>query len=187
MKIILGEWSGRNFFMPAHIRPTQNILRKAVFDIIGHDLEGIRFLDLFGGSGAVGMEALSCGASEVVWVERDPLCVKVIRENLELFKPADRGLKAEVLPLDAFSAIKTFARDKRFFDIVFFDPPFDQKLGRKTLKTLLSHDILTPQSYIIGQYGLNETLEDTGGLFTVLKDKKYGTSCLTVLERSVPK
>ena len=119
MKIILGDWSGRNFFMPAHIRPTQNILRKAVFDIIGHDLEGIRLLDLFAGSGAVGMEALSCGAAEVCFVERDPVCVKVIRENLALLKPAERGLKAEVLEQDAFAAIKALAREQRMFDIVF--------------------------------------------------------------------
>lgn len=183
MKIILGAWSGRNFFMPAHIRPTQNMLRKAVFDIIGHDLEGIRFLDLFAGSGAVGMEALSCGASEVCMVERDPGCARVIRENLVLLKPADLGLKAEVLEQDAFAAVKEFARQKRVFDIVFFDPPFDQKLGRKALKTLLAHDILSPHSYIVAQYGRDEAIEDTGGRFNIVKDKKYGTSCLTVLER----
>ncbi|MFH0754296.1 MAG: 16S rRNA (guanine(966)-N(2))-methyltransferase RsmD [Candidatus Omnitrophota bacterium] len=183
MKIILGEYSGRNIYMPAHIRPTQNLLRKAVFDIIGHNLEGIRFLDLFAGSGAVGFEALSCGATEVCMVERDPKCVEVIQENLLLLKPALRGLKAQVKVQDAFAAVKDFARTGRCFDVVFFDPPFDQKLGRKALKTLLAHDILAPHSYILAQYGLDETLEEAGDRFLVIKHKKYGGSQLTVLER----
>jgi 16S rRNA (guanine966-N2)-methyltransferase len=183
MKIILGEYSGRNFYMPGHIRPSQNLLRKAVFDIIGHDLAGVRFLDIFAGSGAVGLEALSCGAAEVCMVERDPKCVEVIRENLMLFKPADRGLKATVIAKDAFATIKELARDGQQFDIVFFDPPFDQKLGRKALKTLLTHDILAPHSYIVAQYGLDEKLEEPDGRFHVIKHKKYGSSWLTVFER----
>ncbi len=183
MKIISGAYSGRNIYMPAHIRPTQNLLRKAVFDIIGHDLEGISFLDLFAGSGAVGFEALSCGAAEVCMVERDPKCLEVIQENLMLLKPADKGLKAVVVPRDAFASIKEFARQGKRFDIVFFDPPFDQKLGRKALKTLLTHDILTPHSYIVAQYGLDEKLEDTQGLFNIIKHKKYASSWLTVFER----
>lgn len=183
MKIILGEYSGRNFYMPAHIRPSQNLLRKAVFDILGHDLEGVRFLDIFAGSGAVGLEALSCGAAEVCMVERDPKCVEVIRENLMLLKPAERGLKAAVVMKDAFAAVKEFAREGRQFDIVFFDPPFDQKLGRKALKTLLTHDILAPHSYIVAQYGLDEKLEASDGPFRMIKHKKYGSSWLTVFER----
>ncbi len=184
MKIISGEYSGRNFFMPDHIRPSQNLVRKAVFDIIGHDLEGVRFLDLFAGSGAVGLEALSCGAAEVWMVERDPKCVEVIQENLMLLKPAYRGLKAMVVAKDAFAAVKEFAREGKVFDIAFFDPPFDQKLGRKSLKTLLTHDILTPHSFIIAQYGLDEILEKPDTRFTIIKHKKYGSSYLTVLERS---
>ncbi len=183
MKIILGEYSGRNIYMPAHIRPTQNLLRKAVFDIVGHDLAGVRFLDLFAGSGAVGVEALSCGASEVCMVERDPKCVEVIQENLMILKPALRGLKAEVKVQDVFAAVKEFARSARVFDIVFFDPPFDQKLGRKALKTLMTHDILAPHSYILAQYGLDEKLEEVDARFKIIKHKKYGGSQLTVLER----
>ncbi len=183
MKIISGEYSGRNFYMPAHIRPTQNFLRKAVFDIIGHDLEGLCFLDLFSGSGAVGLEALSCGAAEVCMVERDPKCIEVIRGNVMLLNPAGRGLKAEVVPQDAFAAVKAFAREGRRFNVAFFDPPFDQKLGRKALKTLMAHDILTPHSYVIAQYGLDEKLEQPEGRFSIIKHKKYGSSWLTVFER----
>ena len=189
MKIITGEYSGRNIFMPAHIRPTQNLLRKAVFDIIGHDLAGLSFLDLFSGSGAMGFEALSCGAAEVCMVERDPKCIEVIEENMMILKPGEEGRKVDVIAKDVFASIKEMARQGRKFHMAFFDPPFDQKLGRKTLKTLLSHDILHANSFVIAQYGTDETLPELdgiveiGGRFVLVKDKTYGTSRLTVFER----
>ena len=116
-------------------------------------------------------------------VERDPGCIKVIEENLMLLQPAQRGLKAVVLARDVFAAIKEMAREGKRFEIVFFDPPFDQKLARKALKTLFAHDILAPHSYIIAQYGLDEKLEEIDGRFEVIKHKKYGSSFLTILER----
>ncbi|HPB69263.1 MAG TPA: RsmD family RNA methyltransferase, partial [Candidatus Omnitrophota bacterium] len=70
MKILTGSYRGRNFYMPADIRPTQNVARKAIFDLIGHDLSGLTVLDLYAGSGALGLEALSLGASKVTFVEK---------------------------------------------------------------------------------------------------------------------
>src|SRR5580704_10411710 len=84
MKILGGKYKGRNFYMPAGIRPTQNILRAAIFDLLGHDLSGLSFLELFAGSGAVGLEAISRGADTVVMVEHNALNAKTIRENGEL-------------------------------------------------------------------------------------------------------
>lgn len=189
MKIINGNDSGRNIFMPAHIRPTQNLLRKAVFDIIGHDLQGLSFLDLFSGSGAMGFEALSCGAAEVCMIERDPKCVECIEENLMIIKPGERGQRADLIVKDVFSSVKAMAVSGRRFHVVFFDPPFDMKLGRKTLKTLLSHDILHPNSFLVAQYGTDETLPELDGIveipgsFLLVRDKIYGSSRLTIFER----
>ncbi len=191
MKIINGRDSGRNIYMPAHIRPTQNLLRKAVFDIIGHDLQGLSFLDLFSGSGAMGFEALSCGASEVCLVERDSKCVEVIEANVMMLKPGERGQMAEILVKDVFATVKNMALANRRFHIVFFDPPFDLKLGRKTLKTLLAHDILHPNSFLVAQYGADETLPglddivEIPGSFLLVKDKIYGASRLTIFERKL--
>ena len=187
MKIILGEYSGRNFYMPYDIRPSQNLLRKAVFDIIGTELEGLSFLDLFSGSGDMGLEALSCGAAEVCMVEHDPMHVKVIEDNLVILKPAERGLRAHVVHQDAFATIKEFARAGRKFNVVFSDPPFGKKLGKKTLKALLTHDILTPLSYVIAQYGTDEKMPDTEGRWTILKHKQYGSSWLTIYQNNTEK
>jgi 16S rRNA (guanine(966)-N(2))-methyltransferase RsmD len=183
MKILTGEYSGRNFYRPIDIRPTQNILRKAIFDIIGRELEGLRFLDLFSGSGAVGLEALSCGASEVYLVERDAKAVETIQENLTIFKPAERGLKAYVVAQDAFKTVKQLAREGQKFHVVFFDPPYGLKLARKALKTLLAHDILHASSFVIAQYDDGERLPDVQGKLVVLKNNLYGTSRLTVYQK----
>ena len=86
MKIIAGKYKNRNFYMPQGIRPTQNVVRKALFDVLGQDMEGIDFLDLFAGSGAVGLEALSRGAKKVVFVDHDPRCIEVIEKNISLLK-----------------------------------------------------------------------------------------------------
>src|SRR3989338_5173995 len=112
MRIIGGLYRGRTFRMPDNIRPTQDILRKAIFDILQGNLEGAKFLDLFAGSGAVGLEACSRGAAEVVFVEREERCAEIIRENLErLQRQGEGGAKTphpqfRVLVLDAFAAIR---------------------------------------------------------------------------------
>ncbi|MBN1869733.1 MAG: RsmD family RNA methyltransferase, partial [Candidatus Omnitrophica bacterium] len=139
MKIIGGQYKGRNFYMPAGIRPTQNIARKALFDLLGQNLEGITLLDLFAGSGAVGIETISRRATKAVIVEKDPKCVDVISENIGLLSigPNEPGnLPYEVIQMDAFAAIKMFAHQGRKFDVVFMDPPYGQGLAKKALKTL---------------------------------------------------
>lgn len=183
MKIITGEYSGRNIYMPEGIRPTQNVVRKAIFDIIGHDLSGLRFLELYAGSGAVGIEALSCGAAEVVFVEHDPKNVAVIEENLGRIRPVDRGLKGTVLKQDAFFAVKEFARRHETFDVVFFDPPYGLKLARKTLNTLVAHDILTAHSLVLAEFGDEERMPEVDNRLVLVKNKLYGSSRLLVYER----
>ncbi|MFA5261365.1 MAG: 16S rRNA (guanine(966)-N(2))-methyltransferase RsmD [Candidatus Omnitrophota bacterium] len=186
MKILTGAYRGRNFYMPADVRPTQNIARKAIFDLIGHDLSGLTVLDLYAGSGAVGLEALSQGASKVTFVEKAPKCVDTIAENLALL-----GLKngnyfdnrCELLHADALAAIKTFGGKKRAFNIVFLDPPYNRGLVKKTLKTLSAYDIVHPVSFIIVQYGKSEYLPETQEGFSLIKNHRYGKSFLAIFQK----
>src|ERR1700693_894126 len=133
MKILGGKYKGQNFYMPAGIRPTQNVLRAAIFDLLGHDLRTLSFLELFAGSGSVGLEAISRGADEVVMVEHNDLNAKTIRENGELLG-IDLGGNFSLIHADAFKSVKHFSEETKRFDIVFFDPPYGQKLAKKTLK-----------------------------------------------------
>ena len=206
MKILGGRLKGRNFYMPKGIRPTQNLVRKAVFDIL-KDVRGSVFLDLFAGSGALGLEALSRGAQSVVLVEKDPFCLKVIEKNCALLgclsggKPPDavqrisgdvfatiKELAAQKSPRgdfwviagDVFATIKELNRGGKKFDVVFFDPPYGQGLGKKTLKTLAAHDIVHPNSLIVAQTTATEILPQREGRFFLLKEKRYGASVLAI-------
>lgn len=175
--------------MPAGIRPTQNMVRKAIFDIIGHDMAGLNILDLFAGSGSVGLEAFSCGAQCVTMVERDAKCARVIEDNMARFgidsnRPGGRG--CWMIQGDVFAAIKSFAGQKKQFDIVFADPPYDEGLAKKTLKTLEAYDILHPNSYVIIECGMKEGLPYLEHDFEVMTKRKYGKSYLVIYQKCHP-
>ena len=181
MKILGGTLKGRNFYMPKDIRPTQNIFRAAVFDILGHDLTGQSFLELYAGSGAMSLEAISRGAATVVMVEHDPKNTKVIRENCELLG-IDLGGSFRLIQADAMATIKRLPADQGRFDIIFFDPPYGLKLAKKTLKLLGSNDILHARSFMVAQYDRSDLLEIPDG-FSVVTQRRYGSSYLTILKK----
>jgi 16S rRNA (guanine966-N2)-methyltransferase len=183
MKILGGTLKGRNFYMPAGIRPTQDSLRAAIFDIMGHDFSDLRFLDLFSGSGAIGFEAISRGAREVIFVEKDAANVQVIQENFELLKLGYPHPFHRVINADVFATMKILAKKNERFDVVFFDPPFELKLAKKILKHLGAYDILHPHSYVVGQFGRDDALpDDLEGRFKLLKQRNYGSSTLAILQ-----
>ncbi len=183
MKILGGKYKGRNFYMPQGIRPTQNLLRAAIFDLLGHDLSGVSFLELFAGSGAVSLEAISRGARKVVMVEHNDLNAKTIQENCALLG-IELGDDFSLIHADAFTTVKRLSEEKKPFDIVFFDPPYGQKLAKKTLKLLEARDILHGQSLVLVQCEPSERLEIPQGL-QVLTQRKYGSSQLTLLQKVV--
>ncbi len=119
MRIIAGKYKGRLINMPKGIRPTQNKVRKALFDILG-DIQGLSFLELFSGSGAVGFEAVSRGVTDLTLVEYNRDCLKAIRKNIESLKPkvCDLYLK------ESGEAIGAFHKNRRTFDIIYLDPPY---------------------------------------------------------------
>lgn len=186
MRIIGGELKGRNFYMQADIRPTQHVVRKALFDILGQDMSGIHFLELFSGSGAVGFEAISRGSKKVVIVEKDPKCIRVIEENMDILKISSNTEQEsfiEVIHGDALAFIKILARQKRAFDIIFADPPYGRGLAKKALKTLGAYDIVSPNCTIVIQHEKKEILPEMQGRFLLFRQKKYGASLLSFYRR----
>jgi len=116
-----------------------------------------------------------------VMVEHNDLNAKTIRENCELLG-IELGGSFSLVFADAFKTVKQFAEEARRFDIVFFDPPYAQKLAKKTLKLLTLHDILHPQSLVCIQMESSEKL-DIPEDFIVITQRRYGSSYLTVLQR----
>src|SRR3954467_15650634 len=120
MRIISGQWRGRRLVAPAGnaTRPTSDRVREALFSILGA-LDGERVLDLFAGSGALGLEALSRGAASATFVERAPAALRVLRDNV-----ADLGASAEVVAADARAHLRAARAQGAQYDLVFLDPPY---------------------------------------------------------------
>lgn len=178
MKIISGIYKGKNVRACGSIRPTQDNVRKALFDILA-DIEGLSFLELFAGSGAVGLEALSAGAQEVVFVEKDRQAVMAIRDNIEGLGAKRLLREPIVLQKDAFKAIPDFFREKRVFDIIFLDPPYYQELAKKTLQMVGGYDILSGCGYCIVQHFKKDLLPEEAGHLALVRKAVYGDSALS--------
>ncbi len=195
MRIITGKYKGRQVKRPKCIRPTQNKVRKALFDILG-DVEGLSFLELFSGSGAVGIEALSQGAKEVVFVESNSDCLRILRDNLSCLLPTAYCL----LSMDSARAIQELTRKRFKFDIIFLDPPYykgqvprlrsglveirdSASLAKKTLQILGAYDILAPNGFIVAQHFKKENLPVQLGDLTLFKQSKYGDTVLSFYKK----
>jgi 16S rRNA (guanine(966)-N(2))-methyltransferase RsmD len=179
MRIISGKYKGRIIKIPKGIRPTQDKVRKAIFDILG-DITGLSFLELFAGSGAVGLEALSQGAKEAVFVESGPAAVKIIKENL-LSLPCPDG---RVIAQDALRAVKELGQRKEKFDIIFLDPPYYQGLTKKALQSLGGCDILTAYGLVAAQHFKKDNLPEGAGDLALFKQARYGDTVLSFYRRA---
>ena len=137
LRIIGGIFKGRTLKTPKGnaTRPTQTMLREAVFNICQNMIEGIHFLDIYAGSGSLGFEAMSRGASHVTFIEKNKGAVQCIRENIGNLKIE---AQTEIISGDAISSFK---RIKRKFDIVYIDPPYETPLS-PILEALLKAQIL---------------------------------------------
>lgn len=127
-QILGGKWKGRKLRSPSSdaTRPTQGILRQAVFNICQSQIVDACFLDLFAGSGAMGLEALSRGAQKAVFVEKDRAAVRCIRENIRVLAAENC---TEILSMDVLQALRDLSLLKSSFDIVYIDPPYDLDRG----------------------------------------------------------
>ena len=177
MRINSGKYKGRVIHMPKAIRPTQDKVRKALFDILG-DIEGLSFLELFAGSGAVGFEALSRGVSDLVLVEYNRDCLLAIRKNIE-------SLKARSCVLyegEAVKAIDTLQKNNKRFDIIFLDPPYYKDMSKKILQMLGACDILARNGFVVAQHFKKEELPRESGKLVLVKESKYGDTLLSFFQ-----
>lgn len=155
-------------------RPTTDRLKETLFNMLQYDLADCCFLDLFGGSGGIGIEALSRGASFCVFVEHNPAAAECIRDNLKLTKLEDRAL---VMNCDALTALSRLEGKDYQFDYIFMDPPYDQGLERRMLEYLAHSKMIDKQSTVIIEASLNTSFDylETIG-FVMEKNKKYKTN-----------
>ncbi len=182
MKILSGKFKGRNIIVPSGIRPVSLRVRKSCFDILKGEIQGKRVLDLFGGSGSLGIEALSQGASEAIFLDLERRCVAAIRKNL-----ASLGLNPQqkVILKDSASGINDFYTYKESFDIIFLDPPYHSGLLTKTLQLLEEYDIVAPLGYIVTFCYTKDDFVQARKGFSLIVERKYGQTLFLVYRRDV--
>ncbi|MFH1479010.1 MAG: 16S rRNA (guanine(966)-N(2))-methyltransferase RsmD [Candidatus Omnitrophota bacterium] len=177
MKIISGNLKGRTIDMPKGIRPTSDKVREALFEILKQRIEGASFLDLYCGSGAIGIEALSRGAKAVSFVDTNISSIKILRKNLA--RVGISGLSSiYIYKNNSIKAIREFYKDKKKFDIVFLDPPYYHEIAKNTLIELSNYDILTRNAVIVAEVFKKEDLPDEIRSITKFKTSLYGDTKL---------
>ncbi|MBR5015909.1 MAG: 16S rRNA (guanine(966)-N(2))-methyltransferase RsmD [Clostridia bacterium] len=154
------------------VRPTTDQVKESIFSIIQFEVEGARVLDLFAGSGQLGIEALSRGAQSVVFVDKSRAAVSVVKENLEHTRLAE---KAIVRNEDSLGFLKL---TKDVFDIAILDPPYGQGLITEAIGYL--PDVMSENGIIICETAKEETLPDTVSRFSNHKEYRYGKIKITV-------
>ena len=173
MRVITGTARGRRLKTPENydIRPTTDNVKESVFNIIQFDIEGRRVLDLFAGTGQLGIECLSRGAAEAVFIDENTAAVKIVKENLKTC-----GFTAAVLQQDALSYLRHCGK----FDLIFVDPPYDSGLYESVLETINSVDILSDGGIILCESRREKTLPDMRAPDRKKKEYNYGRVKLTV-------
>ena len=172
MRIITGKSRGLKLAAPAglDVRPTADRVKEALFNILNPRILGSKVVDIFSGSGNLGLEAWSRGAAEVVCVDNSASSLKYIRQNIEKAKAADQ---VKIYPSEALKSIEEFSRKDCLFDIVFCDPPYDRGWGELILNQIKKYNILEKNGILVLEHSKNEEFLIPEGLF-LLRSEKYG-------------
>ncbi|MCR4672916.1 MAG: 16S rRNA (guanine(966)-N(2))-methyltransferase RsmD [Lachnospiraceae bacterium] len=176
MRVIAGTARSVPLVCPRGLntRPTGDQIKETLFNIISPDIPGARFLDLFAGSGAIGIEALSRGAESAVFVDKSREANKCICANLEKTR---LGGSAQVLLMDVYAALNELEHKGMQFDIIFMDPPYDMEIEKEVFQALSRSRIVSKDTMIIAEASAQTDfsyLEEEG--FTLLREKKYKTN-----------
>jgi 16S rRNA (guanine(966)-N(2))-methyltransferase RsmD len=175
LRVSGGEARGRRLKAPKNIRPTQGLVKQAIFNMVGPDIEGAEVLDLFAGSGALGIEALSRGAAAVTFVDRQPRGLAILRQNLDAL-----GLKehARVVRGDVVHWLEASPDAVKAARIVFLDPPYEDVVLDRALKVL---DRQVDGATVLAEHSRRQSLPELSRL-TVDRQRRYGDTVVTVFK-----
>ncbi|WP_453997158.1 16S rRNA (guanine(966)-N(2))-methyltransferase RsmD [Bacillus nitroreducens] len=173
MRVVSGSKKGLHLKAVPGVstRPTTDKVKEAIFNIIGPYFDGGYGLDLFGGSGGLGIEALSRGIDKVIFVDRDQKAIQTIKGNLDICRLQDQ---AEVYRNDAYRALKAIMKREIKFDLIFLDPPYKQQKLMELIEAIHDHQLLTDNGYIIAEHGSDVMLEQSIGNLTLVRHEIYG-------------
>ncbi len=181
MRIIAGRYRGLTLKAVSGMatRPTQDRVREALFSILGDFVDGARVLDLFAGTGALGLEAMSRGAEHATFVEMSKNALTVLTANIAI----TRCQHTTVLPIPVDRAIRKLAADKAQFDLIFLDPPYGRNLAHTTVAALVASGILDPQARIVAEHETRGEMPPELANWFRTDSRKYGDSSLSIYAR----
>ena len=182
MRIISGQLKSRKISFPKNrlTRPMTDRTKETLFNVLGNLIVGKHVLDLYAGSGSIGLESLSRGALTVTFVDKADWAIRVIQRNL-----LELGLndKAKVIKGDALRVIEKFKKAGSGFSIIFMDPPFQQGLVKKTLLKLDQSGIVLPFGQVVVGHTRQEELPEGLQTLRLARTKRLGQACLSFLFR----
>jgi 16S rRNA (guanine(966)-N(2))-methyltransferase RsmD len=186
MRVIAGQAKGTKLvsIKSSQVRPTLDQVRETLFNILGHDLSGEYFLDWFGGSGAVGIEALSRGAKKVVWVENNRQSQDLIYANLKKCRFENNKSELpcfawELLKMGALQALPILEKKSLKFDVIYIDPPFADNLYEKCLIGLSRSQLLKKESLIVVEHHNKNLLQNIYGRLFRSDERQSGDTSLS--------
>ena len=180
MRIIAGKYKGRRLvsFRAPHIRPTSDIVKESLFNMLAFHLPEAKVLDLFAGTGSLSLEALSRGAARVVSVEKHPKSISILEQNknlLQIFRD-----ELQVVQKDVFSFLKQYSGDA--FDIVIIDPPFTKKIAHSVMEALVQSRIFHKETLVCLESSHQEALLGQYGVWKRVWKKDFGDKDLSRFE-----
>jgi 16S rRNA (guanine(966)-N(2))-methyltransferase RsmD len=180
MRIISGKAKGKKLYSPKGkgIRPTADRVKESVFNVLGERWQGIRVLDLFSGTGSLGLEAISRGAEQVVFVEKSKNALNVLRKNISL---CGFDSHAVVMAMSVSRSLSLIGRKGESFQVIFADPPYRRGWVEKTVEEILGHGILSEDGMVVIEHAPSESPGTGNGRVVILKQKKYGDTAISFL------
>lgn len=176
MRIITGEYRGRRLESPAgyDVRPTSDKVKEAVFNIIMNEVWDATCVDLFAGTGNLGLEALSRGAKKCYFGDNSRESINLIKNNVKMCRAEDKSV------IIAGDYSKILGRINEKVDIFFLDPPYKDGLYENCLEIIDSLDLLSEEGIIVAEHGVRDYVPETVGSLEIIKERKYGKIMVTI-------
>jgi len=183
MRIIGGKYRGRKIKQPKSktVRPTKDRVREAVFNVIAEKVPDSRVLDLFAGSGAYALEALSRGAKEAVFVEKEQITAGIIKENVRILEIEE---PTKIIVRNVDKAMDLLNRENRQFDLIFCDPPYNIDMIKKTLIMVNHYDILSHLGLMVIEHHRDENIPRYEGNVFICKQRTYGKTLISIFQKN---
>ena len=183
MRIITGHARGARLKVPHGIdtRPTADRVKESVFNILGARVIDARVLDLFAGTGNLGLEALSRGARQCIFI--DSTTANIIRDNATHTKLVN---KTEIYQNDVYRVLKQYIKKNNQFELIFCDPPYNRSHGNAVIEMINCSSLLAPNGVIIIEHSRHEVLSDSWESLEIVRTERYGETVVSFIQPKIP-